>query len=134
MRHKDVFLDKRYRRMIPIYMEQVFSITWAIAWFSLFIISIIQISIGIHPHNLYSLLISQTQYLSLICLIQFLVAMSLDRKYDEDLLKYYLYAIWYPMIYWYVNALVILVAIPKALFRDKTKFATWESPDRGIIG
>jgi biofilm PGA synthesis N-glycosyltransferase PgaC len=42
------------------------------------------------------------------------------------------FVFWYPTFYWYFNALVILRAIPKALFKNKKKFATWDSPDRGI--
>jgi biofilm PGA synthesis N-glycosyltransferase PgaC len=57
--------------------------------------------------------------------------MILDNRYDKGLLKYYLWAVWYPIIYWYFNALVLLRAIPKAL-KKKQKFAVWVSPDRGI--
>ncbi|GIM27883.1 poly-beta-1,6 N-acetyl-D-glucosamine synthase [Clostridium polyendosporum] len=130
MRHWDIFLDWRYRRLLPVYIEQIFSIFWAIAWSILFIITIIQIITG---KQTFFPMFWQGQYLSLLCLVQFVVAMSLDKRYDEKLLKYYLWAIWYPIFYWYFNALVILRAIPKTLFRDKRKkFAIWDSPDRGI--
>lgn len=49
--------------------------------------------------------------------------MTLDKRYDEELLKYYLWAIWYPTFFGYFSALVILRAIPKALFRNRKKFA-----------
>lgn len=130
VRHWDIFLDWRHRRLMPIYIEQVFSILWSIAWLILFIIILVQIAMGkqeVFP------VFWQGQYLSLLCLIQFFVAMSLDKKYDEKILKYYLWAIWYPTFYWYFNALVIVRAIPKVLFKDRgKKFATWESPDRGL--
>lgn len=130
MRHWDIFLDWRYRRLLPVYIEQIFSIFWAIAWIILFIITIVQIITG---KQTFFPMFWQGQYLSLLCLVQFVVAMSLDKRYDERLLKYYLWAIWYPTFYWYFNALVILRAIPKTLFRDKRKkFAVWDSPDRGI--
>jgi poly-beta-1,6-N-acetyl-D-glucosamine synthase len=130
MRHWDIFLDWRYRRLMPVYLEQVFSIFWSIAWLMLFIIIIIQISMG--KQSLFPIF-WQGQYLSLLCLVQFIVAMKIDSKYDENLLKYYLWAIWYPTFYWYFNALVIIRAIPRALFRDRgKKFATWDSPDRGL--
>lgn len=130
IRHWDVFLDWRYRRLVPVFMEQVFSIFWSVLWIILFVIILIQIIIG---KQSFFPMFWQGQYLSLLCLIQFFVAMTLDKKYDEELLKYYLWAVWYPTFYWYFNAFVILRAIPKALFRDrKKKFATWDSPDRGI--
>jgi biofilm PGA synthesis N-glycosyltransferase PgaC len=130
MRHWDIFLDWRYRRLMPVYLEQVFSIFWAIAWLILFIIIIIQIAMG---KQSFFPIFWQGQYLSLLCLVQFIVAMKIDSKYDENLLRYYLWAIWYPTFYWYFNALVIIRAIPRALFRDRgKKFATWDSPDRGL--
>lgn len=129
LRHWDVLLHWKYRRMFPIFLEQVMSISWAVLWFISFIAIILGVSFG--ELSSYDYFI-QCQYLALLSLIQFAVAMKLDQKYDEDLLKYYLYAIWYPLIYWYINALVVLVAIPKTLFRNKSKFAVWESPDRGI--
>jgi biofilm PGA synthesis N-glycosyltransferase PgaC len=130
MRHWDIFLDWRYRRLIPVYMEQIFSIFWSIAWIILFIIIVVQIIIGKQE---FFPMFWQGQYLSLLCLVQFIVAMALDKRYDEKLLEYYLWAIWYPTFYWYFNAFVILRAIPKALFRDrKKKYAIWDSPDRGI--
>jgi poly-beta-1,6-N-acetyl-D-glucosamine synthase len=130
MRHWDIFLDWRYRRLMPVYLEQVFSIFWSIAWLILFIVIIMQISMG--KQSLFPIL-WQGQYLSLLCLVQFIVAMKIDSKYDENLLRYYLWAIWYPTFYWYFNALVIIRAIPRALFRDRgKKFATWDSPDRGL--
>lgn len=130
IRHWNIFLNWKYRRLIPVYIEQIFSIFWAISWIVLFVISIVQFFFS--KQQIFRLF-WQGQYLSILCLIQFIVAMTLDKKYDEKLLKYYLWAIWYPTFYWYFNAIVILRAIPKALFKDKNKkFATWNSPDRGI--
>ncbi|MDF2590967.1 MAG: pgaC [Clostridia bacterium] len=129
LRHWDIFFDWRYRRLIPVYMEQVASLIWSIAWIILVLITAIQVILG--TQNFFNIM-WQGQYLALICLVQFFVAMSIDKRYDENLLKYYLWTIWYPILYWYFNAFVILRAIPKALFREKKKFATWDSPDRGI--
>lgn len=130
LRHWNIFLDWRYRRLVPVFLEQVFSIFWSISWIMLFMIIIIEIIIG---KQSFFPIFWQGQYLSLLCLLQFLTAMTLDKKYDEELLKYYLWAVWYPTFYWYFNAFVVIRAIPKALLRDrKKKFATWDSPDRGI--
>ncbi|MDR3593269.1 poly-beta-1,6-N-acetyl-D-glucosamine synthase [Clostridium sp.] len=129
IRHWNIFLSWKYRRLMPVYIEQIFSIFWSITWFILFITMIIQLAIGTQT---FSYIFWQGQYLSFICLIQFIAAMALDKRYDEELLKYYLWAIWYPTFFWYFSALVILRAIPKALFKNRKKFATWDSPDRGL--
>lgn len=130
LKHWDVFLDWRYRRLMPIYIEQVCSILWAAAWILSTIVLLIQI---LSSGELYYPVFWSGTYLSFVCIIQFFVAMFIDRRYDPKILKYYLWAIWYPTFYWYFNALVVLRAIPKALLRKKNgKFAVWDSPDRGV--
>lgn len=129
IRHWDIYLDWRFRRLVPVYIEQIMSIFWSIAWFVLLVIIVIEMLVG---KLSFFPIFWQGQYLAFLSLIQFVVAMVLDRKYDEKLLRYYLWAIWYPTFYWYFNALVILAAIPKTIFRKRIKFATWDSPDRGV--
>jgi poly-beta-1,6-N-acetyl-D-glucosamine synthase len=129
MRHFDIFFDWKQRRLIPVYLEQITSILWALSWLYVTIVGLIQLII--HGRFIYPVWWSGA-FLSLICLVQFLVAMIIERRYDKNLLQYYFWAIWYPILYWYFNALVILWAIPKALKSKKNKFAVWESPDRGL--
>ena len=129
IRHWDIWLDWKNRRLIPVYLEQIMSIIWSIAWLILFLLIVIEIIAG---KLSFFPMFWQGQYLALLSLIQFVVAMLLDKRYDEKLIRYYLWAIWYPTFYWYFNALVIVYAIPKTLFRKRKKFATWDSPDRGL--
>lgn len=129
-RHYDVLFNKKYRRLVPIFTEQILSILWAIIWILLSVIFIIQSSLGQQSMlNLFG----QGEYLAFLCLVQFLVAMLLDKKYDEKLMKYYLWAIWYPLFYWYLNAFIVIRALIKIIFKKRnSKFATWDSPDRGL--
>jgi poly-beta-1,6-N-acetyl-D-glucosamine synthase len=131
LRHWNVLFDWRYRRLAPIYFEQVASILWSISWVTLLVITFFEMFI-----------INQTPsipifwsgaYLAVLCLIQFAIALSIEGRYDQSFFKYYLWSIWYPIFYWYFNAFVIIRALPKAIFkRRKTKLAVWDSPDRGI--
>ncbi|WP_242860073.1 poly-beta-1,6-N-acetyl-D-glucosamine synthase [Desulfosporosinus sp. I2] len=129
IRHWDIWLDWKNRRLIPVYLEQIMSIIWSIAWLILFVLIVVQILAG---KLSFFPMFWQGQYLALLSLIQFVVAMLLDKRYDEKLLRYYLWAIWYPTFYWYFNAIVIVYAIPKTIFSKRGKFATWDSPDRGL--
>lgn len=130
LKHGDVLFDWKHRRLAPVYMEQACSILWAVSWIISTIVLFVQI---ISKGELYYPVFWSGTYLSFVCIIQFFVAMYVDRRYDPNILKYYLWAIWYPTFYWYFNALVVLRAIPKALLRKKNgKFAVWESPDRGL--
>jgi len=129
IRHFNIFKDFRQRRLYPIYLEQILSILWAIGWLVTTILLVINMVI---TKNFYVPIYWTGSYLTLICLIQFLIAIIMDRKYDENFIKYYLWAVWYPIFYWYFNALVVIRALPKAIFKKKNKYAVWDSPDRGI--
>jgi biofilm PGA synthesis N-glycosyltransferase PgaC len=65
------------------------------------------------------------------CLLQFAVSLVIDSRYEKGLAKYYYWIIWYPVIFWLMSVLTTLVALPKALFRRRSRRAVWVSPDRG---
>jgi len=128
-RHGNIFTDWRERRLFPIYLEQVLSILWSFCWLLMLIIIVVHL---ITDHTYIQMpYIYKCLFLSSVCLVQFFVAMMLDKKYDPCLLRHSVTAIWYPFVYWYVNALLVIRSIP-ALFRRKKKLACWSSPDRGI--
>lgn len=70
-------------------------------------------------------------FLSTVGLIQFIVAIALDTKYDKQLLKNAVTAVWYPFVYWYINAVIVIASIP-ALLKKRKETAVWDSPDRGL--
>lgn len=132
LRHMDIFADWRQRRLYPVYLEQLLSILWAIAWFISTCWAVIRF-VFYNDFVLPTLWIGN--YLSLICLLQFFVALLIERRYEKNILKYLLWAIWYPVIYWHINALLVIAALPrglKILRTNKEEFATWDSPDRGL--
>ncbi|MBP5416532.1 MAG: poly-beta-1,6 N-acetyl-D-glucosamine synthase [Clostridiales bacterium] len=127
-RHWDIFKSWRRRRMTPIYLEQVASFFWSVCWLFL---TILLITSEIRGEHLYTDLIWKSQFLSFVCLSQFVVAMILESKYDKDILKSTWSVIWYPILYWYINVFITLGALFKTILPRK-KLATWKSPDRGI--
>lgn len=128
-RHGNIFKDWKTRRMAPVYIEQLISIVWALCWLFLTILMIIgwfrQDEFFVFPY------IWKSLFLSVVGLIQFMVAILLDTKYDKQLFKNAVTAVWYPFLYWYINAIIVIVSIP-ALLRKRKKTATWDSPDRGL--
>ena len=54
-------------------------------------------------------------------------------RYERKNNLFVIFLSWYPTFYWIINALVVIVAFPKALKRKKGEFATWTSPDRGNL-
>ncbi len=128
LRHWDIFLDWRQRRLWPIYIEQVVSVLWAFAWV------LVTAYLFATAETFQQMLIwfTFTSFvLVLLSHLQLLVSLKNDAKYD-NVLKYYLWAAWYPAIYWMLNTFVVIAAAPKAVnARMRGGYATWTSPDRG---
>jgi len=119
----------------PVYVEYVFSAFWAYAFWGVITMWLIQ--------EIFNLTFPVTlnppipprwtgSILALTCMIQFSVSMYVDNSYEKKFFKYLFWVIWYPFIYWMINALTIVVAVPKALFKKKGIKAVWKSPDRGF--
>ncbi|MFQ5455735.1 MAG: poly-beta-1,6-N-acetyl-D-glucosamine synthase [Nitrospirota bacterium] len=124
----------KQRRLFIIYIDYLISVFWsysviftAFTWiFGIFFKSP-------ERYQLASLLPGWNGVvIGLACMLQFAIGMLLDNRYEKGIGKYYYWTIWYPLLYWILSILVVAVAVPKAIFKKKGRFATWESPDRGL--
>lgn len=70
--------------------------------------------------------------LGVTCLVQFAVSLIIDSRYEPRLSRYYYWMVWYPLVYWVLQAVATCVAVPKALFGGLKNRGTWTSPDRGL--
>lgn len=133
--HKYVSVSRtwRTRRMWLIYAEYLTSVLWAysmalvlLVWFAgLFITMPLRWQITIVP-GWHGVLIGTT------CLLQILISMLLDRRYDHQIYRHYFWMIWYPLAYWMLNMCTTVWAVPKVWMRQRGKRAVWTSPDRGL--
>lgn len=114
--------------MTPIYLEQVCSFFWSVCWL---VLTILLLIMEFRGQQVFTEYLWKSQFLSFVCLLQFGVAMWLEKHYDRDILKSTWSVIWYPLVYWYVNVFITLAALFKTIL-PKKKLATWKSPDRGI--
>jgi biofilm PGA synthesis N-glycosyltransferase PgaC len=121
-------------RLWPVFIEYSCSIFWAFCLGLLVAYRVLDL--GIYKIDLESVPViafGQTGLLiATVCMFQMLFSLWLDRPYDQGLLKNYFWMIWYPIIYWVINAATAVVALPRALLRTTGKRATWISPDRGL--
>ncbi len=128
-------LKYKVRRMWPIYLEYLTSIIWAYTVVILTVVWVMRV-FGIYFEQIdgQSLFpVHVGMLLATVCLIQFLISMSMDARYDHKLMKYYLANIWYPIIYWMMNCILGIIAFPYGmLFKKSKERGKWESPDRGI--
>ena len=97
-KHADVALHWKYRRMWPVFVESALSILWALCFVSLTVIWGLSYAIGMPPvgaspiPNLWGMTIGT------LCLLQLAMGALIDRRYDRSILRFYPYAVWYPII------------------------------------
>ncbi|MDD3840684.1 MAG: poly-beta-1,6-N-acetyl-D-glucosamine synthase [Clostridia bacterium] len=128
LRHWRVMLDWRHRRIWPIYLEQWVSLFWAYSWV---IVTVYYFINADTVQELFMWLAFPSFALVFLSLIQLWSSLRIDSKYD-DVLHFYLWAAWYPFVYWILNATIVMFAFPKAInSRIKGGYAIWTSPDRG---
>lgn len=118
-----------------LYLEQIFSIVWVFTVLFLLFRTILGSNFLDFYFYAYSmnLVLFSAFVLTFINIIQFTISLLIDSRYERKNLWMILYLSWYPVMYWIMNAIVTVVAIPRALRRKKGEFSTWASPDRGNI-
>lgn len=133
-RHWDIWLDWRQRRLWPVYCEYVISVVWSYAYVLFGLIWLASLFFPLDFPAVTMLPDWKGALLITICLIQFMIGIVIDSRYERYLLGQYFWVIWYPFIYWLITALATFRATPTALFRQMGKPAMWVSPDRGLTG
>ena len=139
-KHINIWKDWKQRRLWPVYVEYVISAVWSYSFIILVLLWAIRINIEFFTGEQIFSFISidpliprwNGAILAFCSLIQFLVSIFIDRKYEKKVLIYYFWIVWYPFFYWIIGALAMVAAMPKAIFKKQPARVTWESPDRGI--
>ncbi len=134
-KHINIWKDWRQRRLWPIYIEYILSAFWSYSFWLIICLWAVQALFKlVMPIKFVPPIppLWTGSILALVCLIQFVVSLSMDYIYDKKMFKYLFWVIWYPFAYWMINALTVTVAVPKVLFRKEKRRAVWKSPDRGI--
>ncbi len=70
--------------------------------------------------------------LAFVNMCQFVTAMTIETRYEHKLLRLLGWIVWYPLVFWIVSMFTMLVAVPKAFFKSRTKRAAWGASDRGF--
>lgn len=115
----DVFTSYKYRRLWPVFGEALLSIAWAYCLIILTIFWVVSYSYGLQPlgaspiPNWWGMLIATA------CLWQLLVGVLVDKAYDPEITRFYLWAVLYPLGYWFYMSLITVLATPVGLWRRK---------------
>lgn len=122
------------RRMWLVAFEYLLSVIWSFTAASIVLLWLLGLFIPMPDYLYVSTILPGWNgvILGLACLIQFAVSIKIDARYDYKLGGYYYWMIWYPLAYWFINVVTIVVGAPKGLLKKAGVRATWKSPDRGI--
>jgi biofilm PGA synthesis N-glycosyltransferase PgaC len=124
----------RKRRMWPVFVEYCASVAWAYSMIVVGVLWLVGLMLPLPPGlQVETILPRWTGVLiGTTCLLQVGVSMVLDARYDKGLGRQYYWMIWYPLLYWMLNVLTTVVAVPQVFARERGARARWKSPDRGI--
>ena len=117
-RHGVTALAWRHRRLWPVMLESTLSILWAYSFVLLTLIWIISYSVGYPPVGASPIPNWWGMLISTVCLSQLLTGVLLDRRYDRGLGWYFGIAVFYPIIYWILLAIITASYSPRGLMRN----------------
>jgi biofilm PGA synthesis N-glycosyltransferase PgaC len=115
-RHANVLVRARYRRLWPVYLEAALSVLWAYCAILLFSFWTISYATGYLPIGISPIPGWWGMLIATMCLLQLFTGVLLEREYDRELLGYFGFAVFYPIVYWMLMALVTTVSTPIGLF------------------
>lgn len=127
-------LRARERRMWGVLLEHVLSTAWAYLMAATIVLWLLGSALPM-PSALRIETILPEWYgvlLGFTCLLQFAVSLAIDGRYEGGLGSYYYWVIWYPIAFWMINMATTVVAVPRALLKQRGARALWVSPDRGL--
>ena len=134
--HRRAVLQWTKRRMWPVFAELLVSTAWC---YAVLVVLLAWVATQLWPAvvppalQVATLLPGWTgSLLAVVCLLQFLTGLALDRRYEgRGLLRNLFWAIWYPALYWAITAGTSVVALPLALENlGGSRHVVWRSPDR----
>lgn len=123
--------------MLPLFIEYLLSVFWSYAMAFCLLLGMFHIiTNAINGNAVYEIAVGLMPgwsglWLATICLLQMLVSLIMERRYEKGLLAIYSTVIWYPIAFWLLSMATTVRAVPKTLLRKKGQRARWVSPDRG---
>ncbi len=127
-KHRDVLFTWKTRRMWPIFIESLLSALWALCFVSLTAIWALSYALGFPPLGVSPIPNFWGMTIATLCVIQLFVGAWMDRTYDREILRFYPYAIFYPIIYWALMSLCAVIALPRLVRGAKRAPVRWTSP------
>lgn len=135
IKNLDILRHWKHRRLWLLLLEFSTSALWAFSFALSVVLYLVGLVVEVPEHlQVHSLLPPAFTGLVLaaFCLLQFLLSILIERRYEKGFAKTLLWIVWYPLVFWMLNLFTTLVSIPQTFLRKKRERARWDSPDRGI--
>ncbi|MBK8230448.1 MAG: poly-beta-1,6 N-acetyl-D-glucosamine synthase [Candidatus Eisenbacteria bacterium] len=115
-RHSDVLRQYRHRRLWPVIFEAVLSVLWAYTAVFLTAFWVVSYTLGHVPLGISPIPMWWGMLIATMCILQLLTGVLLERQYDREVLRNFPVAVFYPIVYWMMMAVVTALATPWGLF------------------
>jgi biofilm PGA synthesis N-glycosyltransferase PgaC len=130
-KHGDVLIRWKHRRMWPVAIEAALSILWAVCFVVLTSMWILSYAVGYPPVGAHPLPNFWGMLIATLAMLQLLTGTLLDRAYDRGVLRYYPYAVFYPLAYWMLMSVTTTVALPSLFQRPPNHGVRWRTQRTG---
>lgn len=124
-------------RLLPVWANYMISILWAYTLFIALLLGIVSaalppltggtlsLGLGLLP-QWWGIVLAVTYILQSTC------SVCIDQRFEKGIYKSLFWVIWYPLVFWILQMLTAVAAMPRALRRPSNLRGTWVSPDRGL--
>lgn len=129
-RHFVELLHWRHRRLWPVLVESGASVLWAYTYTWMMFLWILSYSLGYPPVGASPIPNWWGMLIGTVCLMQLLTGVVLDRRYDTDIGRYFGVAVFYPIVYWILLAVITTWSSPRAWFERRERGSVRWAPVR----
>jgi biofilm PGA synthesis N-glycosyltransferase PgaC len=119
-------------RLLPVWLNYVISILWSYAILVGFAAWAITQALPGRDFGVGMIPEFWGTVLALTYLLQALVSTWIDERFERGTWRSVFWVIWYPLVFWLLQALTAAWGLPRALMRPAHARGTWVSPDRGL--
>ena len=127
-RHWRDLMHWRHRRFWPVLIEANMSVLWAYIYVLLTVVWLISYLVGYPPVGVSPIPNFWGMLVATVCLLQLAIGVVLDNAYDRELKKYFFVAVFYPLVYWILMAVITVMTAPQGLSvnRQKRRITLWK--------
>jgi biofilm PGA synthesis N-glycosyltransferase PgaC len=126
-RNAPMFGDWRSRRLWPVFIEAILSVTWAYTAVTMIGFWALSYAVGFTPLGANPVPNFWGMVIATVALVQLGVGVWLDRHYNRRVGRFYLWAAMYPLFYWMLMLVITVTATPAALLGRRRKTSHWKT-------